>query len=203
MKVLDLRKHVFFSFLLMMCFSCIALQACIDRIESSKGLACKTSSDCWDKLPCVDKFCGGRGKEGPIAEPRPDEPAKAEKNITKEPIAKPEPKSEPKGGKNDGPSPKETAAESVAEVDGGTPVDKNTGPEKGVDKVPDAGGQCKGKLDQFGLCKQDSDCCPGQKCSEQQTPAGKLKLCGPCKTDTDCPQKTKCCFQVICAARCG
>lgn len=43
----------------------------------------------------------------------------------------------------------------------------------------------------IGICKQDSDCCPGQTCSMSIG-------CGPCQSDADCPKYTsfipiKCC----------
>lgn len=201
MKVFMFQKRVFLLSIVVLCLLVFGSQACIDRIDSSKGLACKTSSDCWDKLPCVDGFCGGRGKEGPIAEPKASEPVKTDKG--KEAPKKTEPISEPKAEpkKNKEPLAQgETIKEVIAEVDGGAQGDKSIAPETSTDKI---GKQCKGNLDSFGLCKKDSDCCPGQQCKEQQTPMGKLKLCASCKVDTDCPQKTKCCFQTICASRCG
>ncbi|HAA59214.1 MAG TPA: hypothetical protein DCE42_30985 [Myxococcales bacterium] len=179
-----------------LCCTVMLAASCVDRLETSNGMTCEKSDDCWDNLPCVKEVCsapdgfgedgGAEAKPEPKPEPRP------------EPKPEPTPTEKKPSEKVTGESQVETVPEKVAE----------TQPEPVVEKVADQpAGQCTGNVDpKTGFCSQDSDCCPGTTCMEindPRVPQG-TKICGPCAQDTDCPKGLQCCTAFkICAIQCA
>ena len=188
-------------------FVAVGYSSCIEQITDSFGFRCNDDSDCWDNLKCTNELCGGERRT------YKEEPPKDTDGGTPE-----EPKAEP-------------AKETTSGTDTNAPAERTTPPEPTTtDTTPtenpntDTGGNdnasteptpeppvekasgCVGNVGGFGICTQDSDCCPGQTCQEIDTPAGKFKVCTKCTQDSDCPTKEKlvCCKQGdgICAPQC-